>query len=646
MAERRSKIVLEAEAKGFDKAERAAGKMKDALDVGKVAKGYSDVQKHVAGLAGALQRASASAKAFDGSLDLKGKVRDAYGLVAAIKAIGDAAEEAEKKKSRLSPFTRGLAQGFGIGEYFPDEEKAGFRQNVAGRLTARGVSHVAGMGASTAGSVWTGSQGVLSGLAGIPVVGGALSGGMGAALGMSSEYLQLAQAQQGAGAYSALGEGFRPRGASKGARAPTGSSVADAILAGDDPWADPPNEWERRRDKQEEDAGRPYNTTAARRRRRARDEDFDRRTSGSVLSPPSSSSAAGGGGSDPLGYMASSGLDFGMNRIEALQFAQGIAQTSGGTLQSVDDTMFRKAAAAQSGFGIGGDVAGAFQRGDRLGAGGGGASGFEKQIERGLKLGLNGSDLQRYMRDTASALMQFEQNGMPLDVEALGATQGSMAAAFGANRGNAVASGFLQAGRGLAGSGAQSATQFQMLQDVYGYKGGGVDDYFDAVQRAEKGQAGDLGGFMKNLTVGGTSTKSKALILKSRLQQSLGVNIGTDEALRIADGDMTAFQGALDKAAKLTDGYSLESRGMGVVDGNVRRQKGQDNTRMATGGRMIGAAQDFEDASLKAAESMSNFDVAMKVFSAMIKEGATDVEKLFEIIGGFVNGVVADGKGR
>lgn len=624
MAEKKTTVVLEAQAKGFEKAERQVQKTLDAMDP-------SEVMRKFDALSGKLDAAAKAFKTVGDSADFGKMTESIREMTRAVGALAEAKkkdrEESEREAKRHS-FMTGLVQGAGVADYIPPNLK--MARYAAGQAAGRTVRGGVGAGwGFTGGAAFQGAAGAAQGLAGIPVVGGMLAG----------QFSNLMGAAQEAMAYQETKyqmEKFRGFGAQYGrtvgvtetpeqVQARVSSELARLGEARRRPGAREAQGGVEAKYAQVKDialrAGMSENVAdnlameiADRTKGAAARSQFPEAVLPAGFDKPRTTYKTVGGEANPFELLGRVGTQYGMDPNQAAQFAGQLLETAGGSFRQLNEQNTTFAMGLQGRFGIGPEATGMFMRGARKG----GTTGEDAEqtlmaaVRGGLTLGLEGSDLTSYMQDMASRIAQWDQTGMPVDVES--ATKFSAAVAgtgLGGVRGAAVAGGLLGVGRQIGTGGAQNAAQFLIARKLFGYQGGGPDAYFDMMTRAGKGEVveGGMESLLSQFTKG-RSAKANALNLQQFLGQ-VGVTIGTEEALRMVSGDQDTIQklqGSLARNAQAAMGYTAtDVRAEGAAPGAMQGAAANRARRLAAGATAIPGMLEFEEAQTKMLRNASAF---------------------------------------
>lgn len=235
----------------------------------------------------------------------------------------------------------------------------------------------------------------------------------------------------------------------------------------------------------------------------------------------------------------------GINRQEALQQAVQILQAGGGNLEQLQQQgLLRTGFAAQTAFGVGPGVTGAFLQagrrgglsGLRPGTEGGGGQALTEAIGDAMRLGLEGSEINQYLQTMAEGISQWRQTGIPFAKEAIadfGSELGRLG--LGGVRGAAVARGVAGAAQALSTRGPQTAQELLVMQTLGGLRPGqgGAAGFEQAQIQLEQLRGGQVGGEQLNQLLGqlmqaGGGGAAGRLFARQSLGQ-MGVNIGAEE---------------------------------------------------------------------------------------------------------------------
>jgi hypothetical protein len=605
MSEKRTTVVVEAQTKGLDKAARETRGVRDSMrELGEASKAFEGLEKSLAKVLKEFKSVVDTARSFS-------------------REIRNANSEMDKAKRRPSGFAMGVAQGSGMGEYFPSDMR--LMPNLAGR-------QVGGMmrgGVAAAGSVFTGLQGVQTGLSSLPG-GGFLASQFGNAAATAEAALAYQQAQAGTMMFGGRATRLLAKGEPEHLEFPPGGprgTQQDFDAAGDRVL---------QIDGRAGGRGRVGFLQGVIQKALGTDEDTIRDAVVQEVIKKHQADSVGGKvvkatkdqvQLSTLDRLSGTGTPFGMDMMATRGFLGSMLQASGGNADQLSGSKAQQAMAASTRFGLGADVSGVFARGERMGAGGG----MMEAIRSGMSLALEGSDLTNFTRQTAQAMMSFEQTGMPLSISGVRDMTAALSGnGFGRERSVAVGQGLLSAGRRIAQGGVNNAADFTMLRDFYGFQGGGTEDYFAAIKKAESGQF-DPKGLDKRIdvvkgnfdTTTAKGSASAALSIRNYLQ-TLGVQIGAGEAEKLISGDAGArakIEAELKGAGQRAAGFSADDLlAQGTVGAGMQRQAANANKRVAAGQDILETVQAFEGAQVNATKAAAALAKELEGFARTVKE--------------------------
>jgi len=361
----------------------------------------------------------------------------------------------------------------------------------------------------------------------------------------------------------------------------------------------------------------------------------------------------------PFAGIYREGLKYGgLAQQEALQAVTGLLQRGGGTMADVrQQGMLRAGFAAQTAYGIGGDISGAFlqagRRGGMVGAGGRGGEAMVEAIGDAMKLGLEGSEINEYMAQMAQGIQQFQQTGIPINSRSI-ATMGGVfsSAGLGGVRGRILGGGMQQAAQGLTQRGIQTATDLLMAQTLGGFKGGGMEDYEQAMMQLESGKFGEgpegeerLRGFVGKLMKAGGGGAAGRQVVRQAFG-GLGVRMGVAETQAftqsIMGGELTPEQAAAAEGvrAQMARGAKeapqgvagLATQAQDILDaygGAVRRAASLQNRQNEIGAKMLKPMQDLQASTLNINTAFTNLaSGGLKDITGKIEELTKKIEKV------------------
>lgn len=654
MVEKKTTVVLEAQTKGFDRAKTEVRSAFREMDTEDSTEGFRELLgsvdstfKAVASLAEgmrSLQQEMLKASDAGDFRQMVGGVKELTGAIEQMTGARKHDREEQKKerdearrgreeqqRKRSSAFGMGVMQGAGFGEYFPEQ---GLSRNMAGRAAGsfgRGVFN-AGF-AGSVGSAFSGASGVSTALQGVPVVGGMFAGQLQATMAAAQEALGYEGVKMGLARY-----GFTGEGGSVTAKKPT--FTADEKKFEAEFTAEERDQQVNRAIEQERAGEGAYGDYTE-----LRDQEVKRRMALEKSIGPRAVAALDRVREGRFGEekkmtrpsLFGVGANFGMALPETAQFAGQILETAGGAFQQLNARNLSTALGAERRYGVDAGTSGAFLRGGRTGGAGGqnGEQALVSALRAAVELGLQGSDLTAYMRDTAGALMAFDQTGIPIDIDSLAALQKGVAlSGFGTQQGARIGRGLRDVGAEIGGGGPKNAAQMLIFRQMFGYQGGGVQDFFGASMKASQGKF-QPGGFQNLLGSvmqgqGSDATEKNAIFLQQFLQQA-GIQIGLPQAYDVARGDQTAIaatQRDIAAGAAASSGMTAEgiaTAGIGATPGAMRTAAGVTNARIGAGQEMLPAMQEFEKAQSAMLRNASEFSGVVKILA----ENAKEISKSF-----------------
>lgn len=495
-------LEIETKPKGFAKLRDEAGRLNKAFKEG--SETYTKGWKQAEGVTNKFR------KSMEGAYKALAESRAARQGVG---SVGKEIESLEKKILKLEnamkradaasgAFFQGLAQGAGVGEFL--QRGPGMRRQIAGRMVGR---FARAPGAMIAGGMMRGAPGLLGAIQAIPG-GGVIAGPVGAAMGFAGQALQFQrQRLRAAPVLGGFGLAQQIQGAVQGTAQFTPGQISESAERARTEFVESTTKFERRKIEQLKrgptlpgvtDPQRYFEkreASVAETNRKSGEDAFRLRKETLEGQNRAARSAAGRDIQNRFfGPIRQAGRNLaGMNRQQAEQFAAQLG-TAGGTTDPRG--MFGAAVAAQTVFGVGADVSGAFLRAERRGGvvgGPAGAAGLTQTLADATKLGLEGSEIVDYMRETAEGIRSFAQTGIPLNPRSVaGMAQAMSTMGLQAPRARRVAQGLFSAGQRIAQTGPTSGLDLLMLQQA-GYRGGGMQNLYDAMLQLEEGGIGGPG---------------------------------------------------------------------------------------------------------------------------------------------------------
>jgi len=366
----------------------------------------------------------------------------------------------------------------------------------------------------------------------------------------------------------------------------------------------------------------------------------------------------------PFQDIKAAGLRYGgMSEAESLQAAQGLLQVGGGGMRGLNQSgMLETAFAAQTKFGIGADVSGAYLGAGRTGRGGlvGANEGnapekMTRAIQDGLRLGLEGSELQDYMAQMAQGIQAWKTTGVPINQNSIGRLGLAITntTALGGLRGAAIGRGLAGAGQAVAETGVQDPIDLMMLQTMGGFKGGSLEDYEKAqVQLEEMGGPKGWGKdtmreMVTKLTAAGGGGASGRQVLRKAFGRK-GIKMSQAETIALEKGATQGIEGLsakererfdtiLGERKTIAEGMPFDAeelqaqaeelmRGYGSA---VKRSAGIQNKQNAVGEKMLDTLQNLQESQAEITTAFTNLTRGgLEKISGVMNDFAKTAEKM------------------
>jgi hypothetical protein len=346
------------------------------------------------------------------------------------------------------------------------------------------------------------------------------------------------------------------------------------------------------------------------------------------------------GGAD-LGGLNRVGLNLaGMNAQEALGMAGGVLQAGGGNIQELRrQGMMGAMYAGRTAYGLDEGTMGAFLKAGRRGgisgveAGKAGAGGeaLATSIGDAVRLGLEGSELQKYMQVTAEGIEKWDATGIPFSRDAFrGFSEALAGMGIAGPRGARVAAGLMQGLQGITDRGPQTGYDIAAMKIFGGWTGkGGAMEYAQTMARMEKLKETGGKGMGKQLQ------EYLNLLLSSGGEPGVGIAAAKQGlkglGVQMSWGELTLLQkertGTLDKGEKaelerlkkqLEAGEKAASKKgvsgleaqaakvMGEWGGAVKATSGIQNQQLAAGQKMLGVVNQLDSAAIQLTSTLGD----------------------------------------
>lgn len=628
--ESKTKVSVEFQGKGAERLQRQAEQLAKHLSPEKLSGGFKRMEYHMKQNERQLQGMSKHFKSLNQELHKTSKaVKEINELTKALKGLADQAQKTggggggggAPSRGSGPRFTQGLVQGLGIGEYLPSSP--GMGRQIGGRMIGRGMRGAAHLGRSVAMTPFQGMGAIAGGLASIPG-GGIVGGQLQAMFGYGGQALAYERTKmQTAGM---IGRDFMP-GQYKTIKGTTGPL----------PAADAPGV----RDKAIE-------MIRARRQGKAQTSVHGFSSVSGVVSEkeieamiPTARNNLRKSTKDRRVVLrkglAEVGIDYGMGKQQALQFAGGIGHITG----RADETaaMLPTAMAAQQAYGISAGATAQFGVAGRRGGltGKQGTGGMVAAMEEAVKAGMDKAEIRDFMEQTAAGIRNFAHTGIPMhpgSIARIGKSMGGIQA----ERANVLAQRFAGAAANVGMQGPQNAADLAMLQTVGGFKGGGLESLEEAEQNLINFKHGETGpdefrGLVDRVSGGSKGGAAGRRALRRTLRQ-FGMQITPDESRMLQEGG----KGARHLETELIGGEKgLRKQGRETVGAAMRRQAGVENRQLGIGQKSLKTMQEFAKAQAKATDVVAQ--KVMPAMSALADVANSIVNRLGGVAGGGKPGV-------
>ena len=345
--------------------------------------------------------------------------------------------------------------------------------------------------------------------------------------------------------------------------------------------------------------------------------------------------ATGGG----LHEITGTGITYGLSEAETHPMYGQMAAARGGPLSG---QAFGFGMAAKYGMGVDLGTTGGLMKGlSRAGNMGGAAQrrGIATMIGQALALGLDGSEVNKYLQDISQLVGQQAEIGQrQLDMTAFREAERALGGEVGGYQAQRIIRGFAQGVSEIGYKGAGGATEF-MLATAAGYRPGqGQDSYFAALQRMQDVGSnpqlleGYLGRFMGGDDQG---IHTRTAMIQRALQGIPGMgNVHQDTARRIAGGDRGAIREITMGVSDITEG------GARGVAGDLQVEAGFEARRVRAGAEMAPAMQSLTDVTITVGEAFTSLAPAIEGAAWTMKGLVTAVSGVVGALGWFKDTLV------
>ena len=316
-----------------------------------------------------------------------------------------------------------------------------------------------------------------------------------------------------------------------------------------------------------------------------------------------------------------------LNEQQAIQAAQAMVQGGAGSLGDLQQQgMLRTGIAAQTAYGVGPGVAGAFTLGGRtggvVGAQGRAGEAMAESIGQAVALNLKGPELVDYMQQMADGMQTWKSTGMPINPKSIGQMATEFAqTGLGGIRGGVMGRGMMQGLQRIGQEGITGGVDLLAAQTFGGFKGGGLGDFWETQKRLEAG--GGEGGFTadqmrefigKAMGAGGGGTGG--LFTLRETMRKMGVQMSAAETEQLAAGatapgemtpeqraKMEAVRGQMAEAARGAPktGKDVQADAQAMVNAfgkELKRAASLQNQQNDVGEKLVPIFQNLQKSSL------------------------------------------------
>lgn len=631
-------LRIQAQLEGSDQAQQRARDLEDALMPERAIQAFEKLEQNLESLGRGLaflgQQGAQQLEVLERGFD----------------RIADKAKKTGEEIQRAGRFTQGFAQGVGLGEYLPSGP--GMGRQIAGRVSGTVLRGLAS-------SPFTGLAGLGTALSAIPGGGTAagllqqgvgfaeralafetmelnalplldIAGGFGAmqnARPSPDAQARIAQLEAERARLQALATGAAVPGVAGGMNIPlttTGGTTQGQAGPGGMAATQLADIEQQIKDARES-AQRNAQTTAFRE---------------AALSPVSVLREYGG--------------RFGYTEDAALQLGSAAGDVAGGMGVLGRQKLLGFGLATNRLFGIGPETVGRFAAGANLGglaSGREGQDALEQAIVRGLRLGLEGSDLRNYVADIAAGVDEFKRTGLRVHDEAMGGVAEKLAGfGLGGVRAGVAAQAFDAAAGRVATQGPRDYFDLLMLRGA-GFTGrGGLAEYqraraelegggltdrsllgmMGAVSAGRTGEMGmfnigellrrlGLGSVIEQRRIAATFLGQQELLTPNEQALAQAAGFRADEGLERGEATMAAIQ----RAGGIPALAQAASRGAAP---GVMRSVALEAEQRAVGRTMMPVMQDLAESTTASARALSNFAPSIQAITSALTNAAKAIE--------------------
>ncbi len=324
----------------------------------------------------------------------------------------------------------------------------------------------------------------------------------------------------------------------------------------------------------------------------------------------------------------------GLSANESAALVGQMAAAGGGYGTRYSQGTLREAFAAQAGLGIDTGTSGVLARGDALGATTGrGASALAKSVADAVSLGLQGSEITKYVQGIAGNIEGFASTGIKVDATAQGAvgrvleTTGGYAGVRAAALSRGVGATMDQ----LADSGPQSPGQMLMLRAA-GFDPSRPDSFYEAQARLDDASPGDRARIFSSARatalrgMRGLSGYGKAAAYR-RFAQENGMNLRIGEARREVLGNASSAD--ISRALTAPDAQAAmaqtETQAQYNTTSAAQSLSTMANMQSATGQQYVGSMLEMDKTARAALNKVAHAGSMFLDFAAKVQKFGADL---------------------
>lgn len=714
----RTDVLISAKTKGFAQAQQEAARItrENAKAIDAQVKGFATtgkamgaVEKEIKRLEGSLQGLAKKQAAINQLMEKMGdKATPGYKALAdelkrvdqeaqrVTRTIGTLDRAFMRQREQRQGFAQGLAQGIAPGAMTFLQRGPGMRRQMVGAAIGAGIRGTgrAALGTAT-GGMFQGMQGVISGLQGIPLVGGLLAAPLQRMTQQAQQALEAQQVElQTAPFLGGVALQRRARVAAKQAFGPAQQAAQAKVL---EKLGTPEMEKAVRirtheftqdivahraslkapkpetfGEKVKSALGMGEYAPIERLKREAMEkhlinedkkqqaffrQDARKQVEAEIRGQAAQAGQAGGRAAAARARARTirratglgRGTQFGMDINAERQFRAEVQQVGGGFGVTAPERQLGMAAmAAQTAYGVGAGVSGAFglaQRRGGLVGGAGGAEALTSAIGDALKMGLEGSEIRDYLEEVASGINQWKSTGIPFNKESMKTMVGELGTTMGGVRARGVARGFAGLGERMAMQGPQTGAEAAVFQALTGLKPGETDlkKLEDAMIRLEKKDFVP-GGMEKAIEMLGGKEGPAGRMTAFGALQKMGIRMSREEFVSMMEGKPVTPEEEKRRQAGRTmapkSPEELVAQAKSMVPASVRKQAELTNQQIANGKKLVGTMKTLE----QAAQNMTK--AATEVLAPLLKFIGVSLEEFTKMAERTVTGAVHGNAGE